>query len=386
MLVLAASLLLCGLCSCVLYVVLPLSSQDVEVSTQFNILLGSLAGFGVVFGALLVWQGIRTLQGRRSVPAVRVFPPVLALVLAFVGAILLGIGALALPAAAPYLFPPWHLLAASLPPLALLAYGARRLGAASGLRALLVSYGWGALAGTTIAFLLEAIAGAIVIVAVNVLVGSQPDGRSLLDQLQAQLEQAQRTGDFSGLTEMLSQPPVAIGLLILFAVAIPLIEESVKTLVIAFIDPRRTGPADALLWGMGAGAGFATIESILNASILVSAWALLVFSRAGAAIVHVASGALMGRGWYAARVERRWGQLVLSYGVSVLFHGLWNATAVFLSIQVPSFAGGSFPPLGTLPGGLGLVMMLVLALGGLAWIVYAVRTQSRRQLASSVAR
>ncbi len=385
MVVLAASLLLCALCSCALYVVVPLRSPDVEASTQSNIVLGSLAGFGIVFGALLVWQGIRTMQGRASVPAARAFPPVPALVLAFVGAVLLGIGALALPAYAPYLFPPWHLLAASLPPLTLLAYAARRLGTPSGLRALLVSYGWGALAGTTIAFLLEAIAGLILIVALSLLVASQPNSRALIEQLQAQLQQAQRTRDFSVLTEMLSQPAVVAGLLVFLAVVIPLIEESVKALVIAFIDPRRTGPAEALLWGMAAGAGFATIESILNASVMVSAWAPLILSRVGAAIVHVANGALMGRGWYAARVERRWGQLVLSYGVSVLFHALWNAMAVLLSIQTPSFTGGSFPPAGTMLAGVALLTMVILALAGLAWIVYAVRTESRRQMASSAA-
>jgi RsiW-degrading membrane proteinase PrsW (M82 family) len=385
MLVLAASLLLCALCSFVLYVVVPFRSPDVETSTQSNIVLGSLAGFGIVFGALLVWQGIRTLQGRASVPAARAFPPVPALVLAFVGALLLGVGALELPAYAAYLFPPWHLLAASLPPLALLAYGARRLGAASGLRALLASFGWGALAGTTIAFLLEAIAGLILIVVVSIVVSALPNSRELLDQLQAQLQQAQRTRDFSGLTEMLSQPAVTIGLLVFLAVVIPLIEEFVKALVIAFIDPRRTGPAEALLWGMGAGAGFATIESILNASVVVSAWAPLVLSRVGAAIVHVANGALMGRGWYAARVERRWGQLVLSYGASVLFHALWNAMAVVLSTQIPSFAGGSFSSAGVVLTAVILLTMVLLALAGLAWIVYAVRTQSRRQPATELA-
>ncbi len=385
MLVLAAPLLLCGLCSCALYVVVPLTSQDAEANIQSNTAFGSLAGFGVVFGALLVWQGTRSLQGRGSMLVTAAFPPAPALWLGFVGAVLLGIGALALPAYAPYLFPPWHLLAASLPPLALLAYGARRLGATSGLRALMVSYGWGALAGTTIAFLLEAMAGLIFVVAISLVVAAQPNSRELLAQLQAQMQQAQRTGDFSFFAQMLSQPVVAAGLLVFLGVVIPLIEEAVKALVVAFIDPRRTGRAEALLWGMAAGAGFATIESILNASVLVSAWAPLVLSRVGASIVHVANGALMGRGWYAARVERRWGQLVLSYGVSVLFHALWNGMAVLLSIQVPSFAGGSFPAAGTVLAGVALLTMVILALAGLAWIVYAVRTQSRRQMAGSVA-
>ncbi len=385
MLVLAVLLLLCGLCSCALYVIVPFTSRNVENSLQSNTVLGSFAGLGLILGAVLLWQGIRTIQGRVSVPAARAFPPALGLVLTFVGAILLGIAALALPTYAAYTFPPWHLLAASLPPLALLAYGARRLGSASGLRAVLVSFGWGALAGTTIAFLLEAIVAVTLIVAASVLIASQPNSRALIAQLQAQLEQAQRGRDLSALTEMLSQPAVVAGLLLYLAVIIPVIEESVKALVVAFIDPRRTGPADALLWGMSAGAGFAVIESILNASVMVTAWAPLIISRLGAAIVHVANGALMGQGWYAARVERRWGQLVLAYGASVLYHALWNAGAVLLSLQLPGLTGGSVPSTGLVLAGVILLLMVILALAGLTWIVYAVRTQSRRQAASSVA-
>ncbi len=385
MLLLAACVLLCGLFSCALYVMVPLTSRNVENNIQSNIVSGSLAGLGLILGIALAWQGIRTIQGRRSMPAARAFPPVPALALAFVGAILLGIGALALPTVAAYIFPPWHLLAASLPPLALLAYGARRLGLASGVRALLVSFGWGALAGTSIAFLLEALVAVLLIVAASLVIAAQPNSRALLGQVQQQLQQAQRSRDMSVITEMLSQPAVALGLLVFLAGIVPVIEESVKALVVAFIDPRRTGPADALLWGMSAGAGFAVVESILNASVLLSAWAPLVLSRIGAAIVHVANGGLMGRGWYAARVERRWGPLVLAYGASVLFHALWNAMAVLLSIQMPRLVAGVAPSAALALPALLVLPMVLLALAGLAWIVYAVRTQSRRQMATTSA-
>ncbi len=381
---LAAFLLLCGLCSCMLYVIVPFTSRNAESNIQSNTVSGSLAGLGLILGVVLAWQGIRTIQGRHSMPAARAFPPVPALALAFLGAVLLGVATLALPAIATYVFPPWHLLAASLPPLALLAYGARRLAVASGVRALLVSFGWGALAGTSIAFVLEALVAVALVVAVSFLIAAQPNSRVLLAQLQQQLQQVQRSRDTSVITEMLSQPAVVLGLLVFLAGIVPVIEESVKALVVAFIDPRRTGPADALLWGMSAGAGFAVVESILNASVLVSAWAPLVVSRVGAAIVHVANGGLMGRGWYAARVERRWGRLVLAYGASILFHALWNAAAVLLSIQMPRLVGGFVPSAEVALPAL-LLLMALLALAGLAWIVYAVRTQSRRQMATTIA-
>ena len=374
LLVLAALLLLCGLCSALFYVVLPLVARANPSNLQANVICGSAAGFGLLFGIALLWQGLNAVRGRTSISSARVFPHLIVFVLAFIGAILLGLGTLAFQPITAYAFPPWHFFAASLPPLALLAYGAHRLGQSSGLRALLVSFSWGALVATALAFIIEILIAFVFVVIAAVIIASLPNSRALLEQMQAELRLAQRTQDFSALSQWFSNPAVLAGVLLYFAVIVPPIEEAVKALVVGFINPKQTRAADAVLWGMAAGAGFAVIENMFNASVGLAIWAPLVLLRVGAAIVHVANGANMGRGWYAARVERRWGKLFSAYLVSVLYHALWNGTAIMLSNNGFNLAlNSAAATASTLLTGVLLLILFILASLGLVWIVYQVR-------------
>ena len=171
-----------------------------------------------------------------------------------------------------------------------------------------------------------------------------------------------------------------LGVVLLYvAVLVPFVEEGLKTLVVAFIDPRRTRLADALLWGMSAGAGFALFENLFNTSAALSLWTMTVILRIGATIMHVANGATMGRGWYAARVERRWSRLFITYIVCVFFHAAWNAAALLLSTSATFYLDNQSAPLATsLPAASLMialfVVLFVLASLGLVWIVYSVRS------------
>ena len=305
-------LLLCGLCSCLFYLVLPLASEDTASQVQNECHLSVRRRcFGILFGTVLVWQGINSLRGRSSISAARAFPSLPVFVFAFVGAV------------ARWASQPWgfhrlpHMpfrrgtfLAASLPPLALLAYAAHRLGKASGLRAL-ARFLWLGRAGGDLARICprNLVALAFVLVAA-VVIASLPDSRAIVQQIAGAA-----TGWHS---ERRISPKSSVVFesggdgrrwLLYFAVVIPPVEEAVKALVVAFATHTAPGPADALLWGMAAGAGFAVLESMFNASVNLDAWAPLILMRAGASVLHVANGATMGLGWYAARVERRWGRL-----------------------------------------------------------------------------
>ncbi len=388
MIVLAAFLLLCGMCSAMFYVILPFTRQARASAIETNVAFGALAGIGIVLGATLLWQGIGTLAGRGLVHTAHVFPPLLVLVILFFVSLLLGLGALSIQnlvrgaqgvTITAFVFPPWHVIAASIPPIALLAYAAHRLGATSGLRALLVSVSWGALGATSLGIVIEIViaAGFVVVAAVVISLGS--NSQDLVRQLQSQLALAQATGDYSTIAGWMNNPAVLAVVLLYAAVLIPFVEEALKTIVVVFIDPRRTRLADALLWGMGAGAGFAVFENLFNGSEALSIWALTIILRIGATIMHVANGATMGRGWYAARVERRWSRLFIAYIVSVFFHAAWNAAALLLSSSVTFLldSQGTSSQM-TLPAA-GLVAALVIVLLiltslGWVWIVYAVRS------------
>jgi RsiW-degrading membrane proteinase PrsW (M82 family) len=379
MIVIAALLLLCGACSILLYVVMPLVTKNSDSATQANVVWGSLAGLGIFLGTLLVWQGANSVRGRASRTAARAFPPVIVFVVVFLFAIVMGLGAMAITPAAAYLFPPWHVIAASIPPLAFLAYAARRLGVTSSLRALVTSFGWGVLGGTLLAFLLEVVIGIALVIVAAVALSLTPEGEALLRQWQMELAYGLNLDEPAQVSRLFSNPVIIAGVLFYLAIVIPLVEESVKTLVVAFADPRRTRLADAVLWGIGAGAGFALFENAFNAGAALATWAFTMLLRVGATAIHVANGATMGRGWYAARVERRWSRLFVAYVVCVFLHALWNAAAVVIGGSAVFLMDNANAALETqLPAGMLILALIAILLGltflSLIRIAFAVRS------------
>ncbi len=382
MLILATPLLLCGLCSGMFYVIAPFLVKNRDSAIQANIFLGAFAALGISFGAVWAWQGIVALRGHATSSAVRVFPRVIILVAAFLFAILLGLGALAVKPVAAFAFPPFHFLASALPPLVFLAYAVRQLNVTSGLRALVASLGWGALGGTFLALSLEVVIGVIIIGIVSVALSLAPNSTAILEQLRAELQSLQSLqtlDDQTVIRRLTSNPVVVVAIAVYFAGIVPFIEEAVKTLIVAFVDPRRTMARDALLWGIAAGAGFAIVENALNTGAALDIWVIAMLTRVGATVMHVANGATMARGWYAARVERRWSRLLIAYLTSVFLHTVWNALAIGLGIgavflmQEPRAVMEMSSPW-TWLNLVCLLGLIVLTFGGVGWIAYAVRT------------
>lgn len=384
--VLAVAMLSCGAVSGIMYLITPLLSRR-GATTQVlssNTFSGSAALLGAVFGVVLVWQAVNFLRGRVSQPAARAFPRFTFLIIAFLISILIGIGALAVKPVAAYIFPPWHFFAAILPPLAFLAYAARKLGDTSSLRALVATFSWGSLGATSLAFFFEILLGAVALLILAIVIVLTADA-TLLDSRAIDELLASPTPDIRLVLQWLTNPAVIAGVLLFFAGAVPLLEEVIKTLPLVFIDPRRTSLAHATLWGLAAGAGFAAVENIFNGGADLSSWAPVMLIRVGATIMHVATGVTMGRGWFAARVERRWGRLILAYGVCVFFHAAWNVLAICAGVGALLLFSGAreiepmMPALALLVIALALVLS-VLALGGLVWIVYAVRSTRAQEI------
>jgi RsiW-degrading membrane proteinase PrsW (M82 family) len=376
--VLAITLLSCGLCSGIFYLVTPLMSRTASPDLGANTIYGSAALLGMLFGVVMVWQTIHFVRGNAGRTAASVFPSPLLFLVVYGIAIVLGAGTLEFKIAALYLFPPWHFIAASFVPLMFIAYAARRLGKTSGFRALFTAFSWGALAATPLALIFELIFGAVFLLIAAVGLMISPDSRALIEQIQTTLLRARGTLDPNLALQLLTNPMITGIILAYVALVVPLVEEAFKALGIAFIDPRRTALRDVVLWGVSAGAGFAIVENIFNASGSLNDWVITMLLRAGATTVHVANGILMGRGWYAARVERRWGQLGIAYVIAVILHSLWNAAAIVMSGGTVFLTEGTNVPTSTLPlavlvGALAL-MLVVLTILGLAWIVYAVNS------------
>jgi RsiW-degrading membrane proteinase PrsW (M82 family) len=226
---------------------------------------------------------------------------------------------------------------------------------------------------------LEVVIGVIIVAAASVTLALTPDGAALIEWLSAELQSLQTLDDQTIIRRLISNPGVVAAAGVYFVGIIPFIEEAVKTLIVAFADPRRTMARDALLWGIAAGAGFAVVESALNTGAALDIWAVGMLVRVGATVMHVANSATMARGWYAARVERRWSRLFIAYLACVCLHAVWNALAigqivgaVFLTNEMRAPFVPASPQIWlALASMLGLI---VLTFGGVGWLAYLVRT------------
>jgi len=340
------------------------------------VLIGvSLAVLGLGLGGPLTWHGARALLGYPSAP----FRPPRAwlLGLVFVPAIVLGQGFLLLKLVPWLTLPPFHVLAIAIPPACVLAYAGRRLAPAGvSWRDVILQGAGGAFLSTTVAFILEAIAGLGLILAVAVIVSLTPSGRAEIEALLINLQDPLWVANAENLYALLLQPAVALPLALMLVVIIPLIEEPLKPLGLLLLSYRRPTRAQAWLGGLACGAGFALAEGLLNTATSADTWGLIAPMRVGASLMHCLSCGVIALGCQRLLAERRPWKLMAAFAASVTLHALWNLAAVGI-VGVGLIAGGSATDELAALGGLGLIgllsFLLMLALGmasGLVWLTY----------------
>lgn len=339
----------------------------------------SFTALAVGLGVALAWQARRSIQGFGS----QLFQPrnVWPLVVAFFLVVGFGHAALQADLLPLITFPPMHVLASVLPPLVILALAARSLAADVRSRDVVLQLGSGALVATLLAFTLEMalVLGVVTLVLGAVLV--QPGGSGRIEALAGNLQDAAWLQDPSNLYLLLRSPLVVLPALFVFAVAVPLIEEAVKTIGMPLRAYQRPSMPQALLWGLAGGAGFALAEGLFNSLGGMGSWAVIVSFRVGATILHCFTGALMGLAWYFALVEHRWGRGLGLYAASVGIHSLWNllvAGMAFSSLNVQSSELTSLGPVAAGPGAaiaFSLLASLSLAVAmGLMGVTHRVRS------------
>jgi RsiW-degrading membrane proteinase PrsW (M82 family) len=358
-----------------------------------GLLLGTLGlgagGFGLALGLLLAWEGWQAYRGR---PAGRPRLPawgwwLLALVLVLLAgqAVASKVGGLLLPL--------FHIAAAVIPALLFLALalgGTRPNGTAISDRAVVSAIAWGSLGSVGLALLLEGIVIVVVLLVLPPLIDIVAPGT--LAHLQALLSEVQqgREPDLRLLQPLLRSPWVLIGGVLIMSVLVPLIEEAAKGLAVPLLalTGRQLTRLDAFLVGVAAGAGFAMVEGVTNGALALSqpsSWTTAMAARGAAAALHCVVTGLTGLGWHAIIVERNWLRGLGLGLAAVVFHGLWNLSAVgsaWLSLQhsgagVPSLAGNLLTgPVVGLMGVLFLVALIVLR-----WL--PARLQAHHQIAAA---
>ncbi len=137
------------------------------------------------------------------------------------------------------------------------------------------------------------------------------------------------------IVQLLSNPAVLTGSILVVSVLVPLIEELLKPMAIWFLAGKRLTPSQGFVGGLIGGACFAILESLGAVGIPAdSQWLVLLFARTGTGILHVALSGMVGWGLASAFYEGKWLRAFLTYLLAVGIHGLWNFFAL-LSGLVP---------------------------------------------------
>lgn len=339
----------------------------------YGTVLFSFLALGVSMGAALAGAGWRSYT-HRPAPALRL-PPAWALLIAFLAT--LAVGALTLRSPLTFLLPVVHVVACLLPPLILIAAVAhtmQRNGVSLTRRDLATQFAYGAIGATAIAITLEMIAaGAAMMFGLfgGVLL---PGGSENMQALTRFMQSPAIMTSPERLLDMIFVPALVIGLGLLVAVAIPMIEEVIKSLGVPLAASLRpVTRSQAFAFGLIAGAGFGLMEALFyGLAGLPHDWAVPVLTRAATVVIHGAATGLMGVAWYEA-LHGRTGRFVAYAAAGIGLHGLWNALSGLLTLTLLNVMVQSGGPGQALGAGLNALVVVLLgatwflALGVIIW-------------------
>lgn len=297
-------------------------------------LLVSMLTLGVGLGLPLAAAARRSMQQRAS-PALRL-PPAWWLGLIFLGLLLLGQLILTTPLASAGI-PALHVAASLMPPLLVVAAIApplQRAGAGLTRRSLATQFSYGGLVSISLALFLELALITIVFILAGAGVALLPGGAESVERLAAELQARMATGDLMGLASALLSPGLVLGLGLLVAAAVPLIEELIKSLGVPFdaVVQGRLTRAQAFAFGVMAGVGFSFAEALVyGAQQLPHNWVQGVALRALTAVIHAAATGLFTLGWYEVAAGRAMRFFPYAAG-GVAIHALWNGLSGLLLV------------------------------------------------------
>lgn len=145
--------------------------------------------------------------------------------------------------------------------------------------------------------------------------------------------------------EFLKSPFILIGLYGYVGLAIPVIEELLKTMAVWPFLRRGLSGSEAFLAGALGGAGYALFEALFLTQP-GEAWLATTFARVGATLLHVFTAALTSYGLMQAVRRRRYAVGVGTFLAAMAMHALWNLAAVTIGISSIPITTSAPPPLG----------------------------------------
>jgi hypothetical protein len=346
--------------------------------------LFSLVSLGVGLGAPLAGAAWGSWQRRPSPPLT--LPPAWWLGLLFAGLLVLGQLLLGTRLAV-LVLPPIHVAASVLPPLLVVAAITRpmqRAGACLTRRNLVTQFAYGGLVSTMAAIVLELGVLLFAMATAGAGVALLPGAEDNIERLARELQSAALFGDPIRLLQSLLSPGLVLGLGLLVALAVPLLEEAIKSLgawINGVVQGRLTR-AQAFAFGVIAGVGFSFAEALFyGAQQLPHGWAGAVVLRGLTAVLHGAATGLFALGWFEV-IAGRPARFSLYAAGGVGLHAAWNGLSGLAALAGLG-ALDSLNPAGQMVSG----AVAVLAAGLLAgtWLIaLAVLIYQTRRLSAEL--
>lgn len=318
----------------------------------------------LVAGTLLVYHGVSAITGTPSNRAWSAHPA--RAVAVWLAAILTGQVLADSRWVDHTLLPPLHALAAAGGGVTVLAVAlaparwGRRAEGMPTWRVVGVGWAWGASVATLFAGYLNAVSDGVISIAALARAGAFA-GVADAEEFGAVLANA---------NEYLTANELLAATLLLFSVAPPLVEESLKAVGVRLLHPAAVSRYTAFVVGVASGCGFGTVEAVLYGAQALEGspetWWSLMLLRGGATTMHALATGVFGLGiWEAAHGRRR--RLVVYAAAAMLLHAAWNGMSVIVMADtLPIIDALSLDTaaaaLSALLGGWSLVNVAVLAL------------------------
>lgn len=323
---------------------------------------------GVGLGGPLAWHGIRASRGKPTAHLVTVSPWLL--LAFFVPTVIVGQIVITYELLPVLTFPPLHVTAAVLSPLAILAYVTRSLKSIEpSWREVVVNLSIGAFVSTGLALLAEILLFVFIFAVATLVLAVTPGGMVQIEAFLANSQDPLWLTDPANLQAALLFPPLLIGVALVFMILGPMLEEVVKLVGIVLLNYRQPDRAQIFLWAVAAGAGFGLMENLFNTTLALDTWAIVMTFRIGATAMHSLATGVVALGWYSFRNEGKLLKLAGAYVLGAVTHILWNTLALSLA-AIGLLVGGLENEVAlTLGGG---TILLVLALFVLLFIAVLV--------------
>jgi hypothetical protein len=214
-------------------------------------------------------------------------------------------------------------------------------------------FGASLLVSPALAFIFEGLALGVIIILFMIYASFVPGLQDTLKSLMTTFQSSNRNEAESMrlAANLIFAPGAAVAVLGTFSVAVPLIEETFKIILILPFLNRIRRPVDGFVLGILCGAAFALSENIGFSSAGSADWAVNVAARATAALPHMFNSGIFGWALVSAWKQHRVWLLALTFFSIILVHGTWNAVSLGLAMNnlaqyeanIPSFLQNSYP-------------------------------------------